>query len=289
MNARRWLANFAAYLGMLGVALLTVGPFLWLLVTALRGDGENIFRYPPTLVPEQPTLGNFSAVWVAVPFGRYVLNSALVAAASVVLNLALASLAAYPLARMTFKGRQPIFYAILATMMVPFPVILIPLFTIVMKLHGGLMTAVPEAMDSGYWRYAWLVLPTGVSAFGIFLMRQAFQAIPRELEEAVRMDGGTAWDIWWRVMLPLSRPALATLAIFTFVGSWGDFLWPLVVLDDPQYYTLPVGVAYLAGTFSANWRLIAAGSVIAVVPIVVFFLLMQRHFVGGSTAGAVKG
>ncbi|MEB3198741.1 MAG: carbohydrate ABC transporter permease [Candidatus Sericytochromatia bacterium] len=277
------------YLAMCAVAVFAIGPFLWLLVTALRGDGENIFQYPPVLWPEQPTLKNFEAVWVAVPFGRYVANSVVVALASVLLNLVLASLAAYPLARMRFRGRDFAFFAILATMMVPFPVIMIPLFTIVMKLHGGLMAVVPEGAQSEYWLYSWLVLPTGVSAFGIFLLRQAFAAIPKELEEAVLMDGGNVWDIWRKVMLPLSRPALATLAIFTFVGSWGDFLWPLVVLNDPQLYTLPVGVAYLAGTFSANWRLIAAGSVIAVIPIVVFFLLMQRHFIGDATAGAVKG
>lgn len=281
--------NFLLYAVMVLVALVTVGPFVWLLVTALKGGGENIFAYPPRLIPEQPTLQNFSEVWTAVPFGRYVVNSVVVALASVVLNLLFASLAAYPLARMRFAGRQAFFYTILATMMVPFPVIMIPLFVIVMKLHGGLMMGVPGAWQSPYWLYTWLVLPTSVTAFGIFLLRQAFMAIPRELEEAVIMDGGTALDIWWKVMIPLSRPALATLAIFTFVGSWGDFLWPLIVLKDPQLYTLPVGVAFLAGTFSANWRLIAAGSVLAVIPIILFFLVLQRHFIGGATAGAVKG
>lgn len=277
------------YLALIAVALVTVGPFLWLLVTALKGGGENIFAYPPVLVPQEPTLGNFSAVWQAVPFGRYLINSTAVAALSVVLNLLFASMAAYPLARMRFRGREGFFLLILATMMVPFPVILIPLFITVMKLHAGFMGSLPAALQSPYWLYMWLVLPTSVSAFGIFLLRQAFLAIPKELEEAVVMDGGTPLDIWWKVMIPLSRPAIATLAIFTFVGSWGDFLWPLIVLKEPELYTLPVGVAYLAGTFSANWRLIAAGSVIAIVPIVLFFLVLQRYFIGGATAGAVKG
>lgn len=271
------------------LALFTTGPFLWLLVTAVRGPRENIFQYPPTLWPQAPTWENFSAVWVAVPFPQYVLNSVAVALAAVVMNLIFASLAAYPLARLNFRGRQATFFAILATMMVPFPVIMIPLFTLVMKMHGGLLGVLPEALQTDYWLYTWLILPTSVSAFGIFLMRQAFAAIPRELEEAVLMDGGNAWHILWKVMLPLSRPALATLAIFTFVGSWGDFLWPLIVLNDPKLYTLPVGVAYLAGTFSANWRWIAAGSVISILPIILFFLLMQRHFIGDATAGAVKG
>ncbi|MDB5096921.1 MAG: sugar transporter permease [Cyanobacteria bacterium RYN_339] len=283
------LALALTYATLVGVALLTLGPFVWLVVTALKGGTENIFAYPPRLIPEQPTLGNFVAVWQAVPFGRYVWNSVLVAAASVVLNLFFASLAAYPLARMRFKGRDGFFYLVLSTMMVPFPVIMIPLFILVTKLNTGLMAVTPNALNSPYLAYTWLVLPTSVTAFGIFLLRQAFLAIPLELEEAVIIDGGSAWDIWWKIMIPLSRPALATLAIFTFVGSWGDFLWPLLVLKDPQLYTLPLGVAFLAGTFSANWRLIAAGSVLAVLPIVTFFLVMQRHFVGGATAGAVKG
>jgi putative chitobiose transport system permease protein len=286
---QKLIKNLLFYLAMAAIAAITVGPFLWLVVTALKGGGENIFAYPPHLIPQDPTLANFSAVWKAVPFGRYVTNSIAVASASVILNLVFASLAAYPLARMRFFGRDAFFYLVLSTMMVPFPVIMIPLFILVMKLHAGLIAGVPEALQSPYLAYVWLVLPTSVSAFGIFLLRQAFQAIPRELEEAVIIDGGSPLDVWWQIMIPLSRPALATLAIFTFVGAWGDFLWPLLVLKEPQLYTLPVGVAFLAGTFSANWRWIAAGSVIAVIPIVSFFVFLQRYFVGGATAGAVKG
>jgi putative chitobiose transport system permease protein len=289
MLARQILSNALRYIALILVALATIGPFLWLLSTALKSGSENIFAYPPQLVPLQPTLGNFGEVWTTVPFGRYVLNSVAVALAAVVLNLIFASLAAYPLARMKFRGRDAFFYLVLSTMMVPFPVIMIPLFIIVTKLHSGLIAAVPGALQSPYWLYTWLILPTSVSAFGIFLLRQAFLAVPKELEEAVLIDGGSALDIWWKIMIPLSRPAIATLAIFTFVGSWGDFLWPLIVLKEPQLYTLPLGVAFLAGTFSANWRLIAAGSVLAVLPIVVFFLILQRHFIGGATSGAVKG
>lgn len=289
MHARNFFTTALRYVALLLVALVTIGPFLWLLSTALKGGGENIFAYPPQLLPAAPTLGNFEEVWKAVPFGRYVLNSVLVAAAAVVLNLIFASMAAYPLARMKFRGRDTFFYLVLATMMVPFPVIMIPLFVIVTKLHTGLIAVTPGALQSPYLLYTWLVLPTSVSAFGIFLLRQAFLAVPKELEEAVLIDGGSPFDIWWKIMLPLSRPAIATLAIFTFVGSWGDFLWPLIVLKEPELYTLPVGVAFLAGTFSANWRLIAAGSVLAVLPIVAFFLLLQRYFIGGATSGAVKG
>jgi putative chitobiose transport system permease protein len=267
---------FATWVGLLALAALTVGPFLWLLVTALKGGGENIFAYPPSLWPARPTLDNFRQVWEAVPFGRYFFNSVLVAVAAVGLNLILASLAAFPLARMRFRGRDSLFLAILATMMIPLPVIMIPLFILSQRL--GLL-------DS----YAGLILPTAVSAFGIFLMRQAFLAIPREIEEAAVIDGANPWQVFWQVMLPLTKPSLATLAIFVFVGSWGDFLWPLIVLKDPDLYTLPVGISYLAGTFSANWRLIAAGSVLSIVPIVLVFVGLQRFFIAGQTAGAVKG
>ncbi len=266
----------ATWLGLLALAVLTVGPFLWLLVTALKGGSENIFAYPPSLWPAQPTLDNFRQVWEAVPFGRYFFNSVLVAVVSVALNLIIASLAAFPLARMRFRGREPFFVLILATMMIPLPVIMIPLFILSQRL--GLLNS-----------YAGLILPTAVSAFGIFLMRQAFLAIPREIEEAAVIDGASPWQVFWQVMLPLTKPSLATLAIFVFVGSWGDFLWPLIVLKDPDLYTLPVGISYLAGTFSANWRLIAAGSVLSIIPIVAVFIGLQRFFIGGQTAGAVKG
>ncbi|HEY9899912.1 MAG TPA: carbohydrate ABC transporter permease [Pantanalinema sp.] len=269
---RAWLLGLV----LLALTAVTVGPFAWLLVTALRGPGENIFAYPPTVWPAQPTLDNFRLVLEAVPFARYFANSVGVSLVSVVLNVALASLAAYPLARMRFRGAGGIEAGLLATMMVPLPVLMIPLFLLVNRM--GLI-------DS----YAGVILPTAVNAFGIFLMRNAFLAIPRELDEAAIIDGASAWQVFYRVLLPLVTPSLATLAIFDFVAAWGDFLWPLLVLKNPDHYTLPVGIAYLAGTFSANWRLIAAGAVLAIAPILAVFLVLQRFFVEGQTSGAVKG
>lgn len=258
------------------LALLTVGPFLWLVVTALKGPGENIFAYPPRLWPAAPTLANFFAVGEAVPFLRYFLNSLVVAIATVIANVGLASLAGYPLARMRFKGRPGLEAALLATLMVPMPVLMIPLFLLISRM----------ALIDSYWG---VILPGAVNAFGIFLMRNAFAAIPRELEEAALLDGAHHFQIFSRVMLPLVMPSLATLAIFSFVGAWGDFLWPLLVLKSPDRYTLPVGIAYLAGTFSANWRLIAAGAVLSILPILGVFLFLQRYFIAGSTEGAIKG
>lgn len=261
---------------LVGLALLTVGPFLWLLVTALKGPTENLFAYPPVLWPAHPTLESFKAVGAAVPMGRYFWNSVIVAIATVLLNVVLASMAAYPLARMPFRGARGIEAALLATLMVPMPVLMIPLFLLINRMGLG---------NS----YAGVVLPAAVNAFGIFLMRNAFRAIPRELEEAAVMDGANPWQVFWQVLLPLVKPSLATLAIFSFVGAWGDFLWPLLILKSPDLYTLPVGIAYLAGTFAANWRLIAAGAVLSILPILLVFLFLQRYFLAGQTAGAVKG
>ncbi|WP_375340956.1 carbohydrate ABC transporter permease [Lyngbya confervoides] len=258
------------------IAILMLVPLLWLLSTAFKSPTENIFQFPPQFIPEQPTFQNFVEVWQTAPFGRYFMNSLVVAGLTVSLNLLSSSLAAYPLARLEFKGKGIIFAAIISTIMIPFQIVMIPLYILTVQL--GLKNT-----------YLGVIFPAIASAFGIFLLRQAFLGVPKELEEAARMDGCSELGIWWNVMLPSVRPALVTLAIFVFIGSWSDFLWPLIVLDDPQYYTLPLGVANLAGTFTQVWRLIAAGSVISIAPILVFFLLMQRYIVPSEAASGVKG
>ena len=264
------------------VSLLSIFPFLWLLSTALKGNSENIFQYPPVFFPQEPTLANFKGVWNQIPFMLYFLNSMVVAGFTVLLNLILSALAAYPLARMEFRGKKTIFYATLATIMIPFQAIMLPVYLIVLKLH--MVDSVNSVMG-----YLGLILPFAVNAFGIFLMRQAFLAIPKEMEEAAFVDGCSVFQIWWKILLPMVKPTLAVLAIFTFIGSWGEFLWPSIVLNKKALYTLPVGVNDLQGMFSANWRFIAAGSIIATIPILVFFIAMQRYFISGENDGAVKG
>lgn len=263
-----------AILGTIAVVMLI--PLVWLVSTSLKAPTEDIFQFPPRLLPSQPTLQNFATVWKANPFGRYLVNSVIVSVLTVVLNLLFCSLAAYPLARLNFKGRDAIFTAIVATIMIPFQIVMIPLYVLAVQL--GLRNT-----------YLGLIFPAIASAFGIFLLRQAFQGVPKELEEAARIDGCTELGIWWYVMIPSIRPALVTLAIFVFIGSWSDFLWPLIILDRPEYYTLPLGVATLAGTFSLDWRLIAAGSVISIAPILLFFVVMQRYVVPTEAGSGVKG
>jgi putative chitobiose transport system permease protein len=258
------------------IALIMLIPLLWLVSTALKSPSENIFQFPPQFLPAHPTLANFIKVWNTNPFGRYLFNSTLVAVLTVGLNLLFCSLAAYPLARLTFRGREALFSLIIATILIPFQIVMIPLYVLAVQL--GLRNT-----------YLGIIFPAIASAFGIFLMRQAFLGVPKELEEAARVDGCSELGIWWHVMLPSVRPALVTLAIFVFIGSWSDFLWPLILLDRPEYYTLPIGVAKLAGSFSLDWRLIAAGSVISILPILLFFIVMQRYIVPTEAGSGVKG
>ncbi len=279
MSRKRQTGNwrtFWIYVLLGAIAFVMLFPLLWLVSTSFKSPEENIFQFPPQLFPSHPTLQNFISVWQTNPFGQYLFNSTIVAVLTVSLNLLFCSLAAYPLARLDFRGRNLIFTLVVSTIMIPFQIVMIPLYILTVQL--GLRNT-----------YLGVIFPSLASAFGIFLLRQAFQGVPKELEEAARMDGCTELGLWWNVMLPAVRPALVTLAIFVFIGSWSDFLWPLIVLDRPEYYTLPLGVATLAGTFSLDWRLIAAGSVISIAPVILFFLFMQRYIVPTETSSGVKG
>lgn len=258
------------------IALAMLLPLLWLVSTAFKSPTEDIFQFPPQFIPQQFTLQNFVTVWNSNPFGQYLKNSVIVAGLTVTLNLLFCSLAAYPLARLDFPGRDATFAAIVATILIPFQIVMIPLYILTVQL--GLRNT-----------YLGLIFPAIASAFGIFLLRQAFLGVPKELEEAARVDGCSDLGIWWHIMMPAVRPALVTLAIFVFIGSWSDFLWPLIILDRPEYYTLPLGVAKLAGAFSLDWRLIAAGSVISIAPILALFVIMQRYIVPTDAGSGVKG
>jgi len=258
------------------IALVTLFPLLWLISTALKSPTENILQSPPQLLPSQPTLDNFFSVWNSLPFGQYLYNSTLVSVLTVGLNLLFCALAAYPLARLSFVGRDWIFIAIVSTIMIPFQIVMIPLYILTVQL--GLRNT-----------YLGIIFPSLASAFGIFLLRQAFMSVPKEIEEAARMDGSSELGLWWHVMLPAIRPALVTLAIFVFIGAWSDFLWPLIIIQDENLYTLPLGVAKLAGTFSLDWRLVAAGSIISIAPVLVLFLFLQRYIVPTETGSGVKG
>jgi putative chitobiose transport system permease protein len=273
---RRLASNGLWYLLLTAIAVITVFPFFWMLMTSLKGPLDPITSVPPQFIPSDPTLGNYQKVLDALPIPRFFLNSVFVAVAVGALNVLVAALAAYPLARMRFPGRDAIFYLLLATLIVPTQLTYIPSFVLAVNVFHY------------YDTLAALIFPNLVSAFNIFLLRQAFRGVPRDLTDAARVDGAGELRIWWSIMLPIIRPSLAAVAIFTFVTSWNDFLWPSLMLHTRDGMTLPVGLAALQGFFSSDARAIAAGVTMTIIPILLFFVIVQRYFVRGL-AGAVKG
>lgn len=275
--SRRKLANkIGVYFCLTLLACFTVIPFIWTLSTSLKGPNEALYSFPPQLIPKNPTLNAYKVVWTTLPIPRYFFNSVVLAVFQVGLPLIFCSLAAFPLARMDFKGKNFIFMIIMATMMIPGDVTMIPIYIILTKL--GLLGS-----------RLGVILPSAAGAFGIFLMRQAFIAIPKEIEDSAFLDGASTWQMWRYIMLPMVKPNLATFSILRFINSWNAFLWPLLVFTDPNMYPLTVGLYNLRGAFVTNTRLVAAGTIIALIPVMGIFVTFQRYFIQGAYSSAVKG
>src|SRR5213592_287558 len=259
--------HVASWLGggaVLALALTMVVPFLYMVSTALMGEGE-VLRYPPPLVPVSPHPGNFRAALTALPFARFFLNTAIFSVSVVAGQLVTSTTAAYAFSRLRFPGRDRVFMAYLSVLMVPAVVLLIPRFLIINAL-GWVDT------------YAGLISTELVSVWGIFLLRQFFLTIPRDLEDAARLDGAGEWAVFWRVVLPLSKPALATLAVLAFMDQWKSLLWPLVATRSAEMSVVEVGLASLHGLYYANWTYQMAAAVTAVVPLVVLYFVAQKYF-----------
>ena len=264
------------YLLLLAVLALTVGPFLWQLSTSLKGPTEDIYSSPPSFLPAHPTLHNYTRVADTIPVWDYALNSLKVATANVVTNCAGSALAGYALARLRLCGRRVTTLVFVLAMLVPVEGIVIAQFTTMREL--GLNNTLVG-----------VVLPSAIGAMNVLLMRNAFRNLPYEIEEAAYVDGADVWQRFWRIALPSVKGTLAVVAIFAFMGAWDDFLWPLIVLSDPDKFTLTIGLNYLHGTFANDERLVAAGTVIAVAPLIALFACLQRYFFRGVGEGAVKG
>lgn len=271
----RVVARGVSYLALGAAAVVMLFPFIWMLSTSLKSPGD-IFVYPPRWIPSPVAWENYAAVVTIMPFPRYLLNTTLVAVSITVLHLVVSSLAAYAFARLRFPGREPLFFAYLATLMIPGQVTLIPNFLIV-KYLGWIDT------------YQALIIPQVFGAFGTFLLRQFFLTIPRELEDAARIDGASTFRIYRQIVLPLSAPALATLAVFTFTAQWNSFLWPLIVTNSAELRTLTVGLRALVGQYTIQYNLLMAGSVISLIPMVAVFLFAQRYFVRGIQLTGLGG
>ena len=258
------------------LAIIFLLPLLFMVVTALKPDAE-ILHYDG-IFPRAATLSNFRAILGSpeeIPIARWFFNSVFISSMVTLLVLTVSSLAAYGLARLDLPGKRGVFALILATLMVPGQILLVPVYLILNRL-GWLDT--PLA----------LIVPAGAGAFGVFLLRQFFLGLPRDLEEAAELDGCSRFGVFWRVILPLSKPALATLGIFTFVGSWNDFLGPLVYLDSVDKYTLPVGIALFQTSYYAEYGLTLAASVLCTVPVMLVFLVFQRHIVRSVALSGLK-
>lgn len=272
----RALTNALLYLALCAMAIVTVFPFVWVFFTSFKGPNDAIFSVPPQIIPAEPTLANYARVWHQLPVERFYLNSLVVTLSIVVLNALISALAAYPLAKMKFRGRDAIFYLLLATFIVPPVLTSIPSFVLAVNVFRY------------YDELPSVIFPYLATVINIFLLRQAFKSVPDELLDAGRMDGASELRLWWSILLPMIRPSLATVAIITFVEQWNNFFWPSLMLHTRENMTLQVGLVALQGAFANDARGIAAGVVMTVVPMMLFFAALQKQFVRGLT-GAVKG
>lgn len=270
-RAHAWLVNA----GLAVLALLSLAPLLWMLSVSFMPAG-GASRFPPPLLPSAPTLENYRALFERIGMGGYFLNSVLVSSITTLLSLAINAMAGYAFAKLRFAGRERIFRTLLAALVIPGQVAMLPLFLLLKQM--GLVNT-----------YAGVVVPALASIFGIFLVRQYARSIPDELIEAARIDGAGEARIFVSVVLPMLKPVLVTLAIFTFMGTWNDFMWPLIVLTDQSNYTLPVALASLSREHIQDVEMMMAGAVLTVLPVLLLFLLLQRYYIQGLVLGSVKG
>lgn len=272
-SSRLSISRMGLYIGVTVGAAVMLFPFLWTVVTSITPEGS--LSGGPSLLVKNPTLNAYRALMDAMPMWRIIVNSLGIAVASTALQLITGSMAGYGFGRLEFRGKNVVFALYLATLMVPLQVLVVPLF-IEMKMLN--------LQDT----YMALLAPSVASAFGVFLLKQAVEGVPRELDEAATLDGAGHLRIFTLIVLPLIRPALATVAVFAFMGSWNSFLWPLVVIRSPEFMTLPLGLSTLQGQFTTRWDVVMAGSVVSIIPIAIVYLLAQRHIIAGVATTGIK-
>jgi multiple sugar transport system permease protein len=271
----RRLEDILLHAVLIAAGVITLFPLFWMLSASFMAAGEAT-TFPPHLVPHRPTLEHYRELFVRLDIGRAFLSSAIVATAVTVFSVLFGSMAGYAFAKLRFGGRQRVFGILLIALVIPPQVGMLPLFLLMKNL--GLVNS--------YWG---AIIPSMVTVFGIFLIRQFMLSVPQELLEAARIDGAGEFRIYWTVVLPLARPILATLATFMFMSTWNDFMWPLIILSDQAHYTLPVALANLSGEHVQDVELMMAGSVVTVLPVLAIFIALQRYYIAGIMQGSVKG
>jgi multiple sugar transport system permease protein len=269
--------NIIVYLLCSAGAVLFILPFIWMISTSLK-DSTAVFTFPPQWIPHPAKWSNYPESWTLLPFTRFLINTCIITFSCIIGQAVSASLVAYGFARMEFKGNRTLFIILISTMMLPGQVTMIPSFLIFKALHW-INTFKP------------LIVPAffGGGAFFIFLLRQFFLTIPRDLDEAATIDGCNKFDIFWRIMLPLSKPVLAAVVVFSFIGNWNDFMGPLIYLNSEQNYTLAVGLNLFQGYHQTAYNLLMAASLIVLLPVLIIFFLAQRYFIEGITLTGIKG
>ncbi|HEX4444232.1 MAG TPA: carbohydrate ABC transporter permease [Galbitalea sp.] len=265
--------RIALYIVLILGAALMVFPFVWTIITSISPEAS--LTVSPSLIPKDPSLSGYAELFANTPFAVVVANSLGLAVVTTVVQLFTGSTAAYAFSRLRFRGRTIVFGIYLATMMIPLQVLIVPLFS-ELKTFG--------LLDS----YVGVLLPSLASAFGIFLLRQAINQVPKELDEAATLDGAGHFRIFWTIILPNIRPALATLVVFAFMGSWNNFLWPLIVLSSPQLQTLPIALANLQGQYTTQWDVVMAGSVISILPMLALYIFAQKYIIQGVASSGIK-
>ena len=283
LPGRRFRLPFSPWhLVLVPATIVLLFPFVWLIVTSLETPAEAL-HFPPILIPHHLDFSNYPNALRAAPFGQFFVNSTVVAVTTVLCNLVFCSLAGYAFARLRFLGRGALFVVIMTTLMVPFQVTMIPQFIITKWLGVHVLAQV------GIDHIGALILPNAATAFGIFFLRQFFRTLPIEYEESARVDGASRLKVLWRIVLPLSLPALATLAALTFLDSWNNFLWPLIVVTSTDQMTLPLGLATFQGAHSTEWTLLMAGNVMSLIPMLLIFFTAQRYFIRSVAATGLAG
>jgi multiple sugar transport system permease protein len=269
-----WLWKVVLSVAAIATSLAVLLPLAWMVSASLRPD-HDISTFPPTVIPREWTVVNYVEVWNRIPFARLYLNTVLFAGSVALISTFLDSMAGYALARFQFRGSGVVFVAIIVLLMLPYQVTLVPLYEFMYQLH--LVNTVPG-----------LVLPRITNAFGIFFMRQFFLSLPRDLEDAARVDGASEWRIYRQIMLPLALPALLSLGLFHFQGNWNDLIWPLIMTNNLESSTIPAGLAMFSGQHSTDYGLLMAGSVLSILPVVLLFIAVQRAFVRSIATTGIK-
>ncbi|MEK4450148.1 carbohydrate ABC transporter permease [Paenibacillus sp. FSL L8-0506] len=263
------------YILLFATVLAMLVPYIWMLSSSLKMN-KDVFSFPMQWIPQNPRWENFADIWTRIPLGRFIYNTAKLSIIVTILQLLTSSFAAYAFSKLHFRGKNILFLGYIATIAIPWQAYMVPQF-ILMRYMGLNNTHLA------------IILLQAFSAFGVFLMRQFYQGVPDELCEAARIDGLSEYGIWARIMLPLSKPALSTLTIFTFVATWNDFLGPMIYLTDTKLKTIQIGLRMFISQYSAEYGLIMAASVVSIIPVVIVFLALQKYFVQGVAASGIKG